>query len=182
MQLSTVLLNALLAFSGVAALLKGEPAASAKLIDINSVGEVSEIPESEIAPAGTKTVFDEHASPNPGLNKRQVLWGLCLGNAGLPSRKVEQYKSAVRSVFDEIAQWDPRSQRSVSPSNRWHWSGPTAGGYRRVMITVRNQVLALVLRNCDSARSGWAYVSLDHVLVAIVHDRTIPPPQPHLNC
>ncbi|EXA36412.1 hypothetical protein FOVG_12318 [Fusarium oxysporum f. sp. pisi HDV247] len=22
----------------------------------------------------------------------------------------------------------------------WHWSGPTAGGYRRVMITVRNQV------------------------------------------
>ncbi|RKL14415.1 hypothetical protein BFJ68_g6379 [Fusarium oxysporum] len=113
MQLSTVLLNAL-AFSGVAALLKGEPAASAKLIDINSVGEVSEIPESEIAPAGRKTVFDEHASPNPGLNKRQVLWGLCLSNAGLPSRKVEQYKSAVRCVFDEIAQWNPRSQRSVS--------------------------------------------------------------------
>ncbi|SCO91885.1 uncharacterized protein FRV6_16013 [Fusarium oxysporum] len=182
MQMPTVLLNALLAFSGVAALHKGEPAASAKLIDINSVGEVSEISESEIAPAGTKTVFDEQASPNPGLNKRQVLWGLCLGNAGLPSRKVEQYKSDVRSVFDEIAQWDPRSQRSVSPSNRWHWSGPTAGGYRRVMITVHNQVLALVLRNWDSARSGWAYVSPDHVLVAIVHDRTIPPPQPHLTC
>ncbi|KAK2924868.1 hypothetical protein FoTM2_015146 [Fusarium oxysporum f. sp. vasinfectum] len=98
MQLPTVLFNALLAFSGVAALPK----------------EVSEISESEIAPAGIKTVFDEHASPNPGLNKRQVLWGLCLGNAGLPSRKVEQYKSDVRSVFDEIAQWDPRSQRSVS--------------------------------------------------------------------
>ncbi|KAM0077240.1 hypothetical protein ACKRZS_010705 [Fusarium odoratissimum] len=114
MQLPTVLFNALLAFSGVAALPKGEPAASAKLIDLNSVGEVSEISESEIAPAGTKTVFDEHASPNPGLNKRQVLWGLCLGNAGLPSRKVEQYKSDVRSVFDEIAQWGPRSQRSVS--------------------------------------------------------------------
>ncbi|QKD61851.2 uncharacterized protein FOBCDRAFT_281491 [Fusarium oxysporum Fo47] len=191
MQLSTVLLNALLAFSGVAALLKGEPAASAKLIDINSVGEVSEIPESEIAPAGRKTVFDEHASPNPerlsSTNPRSVVFSTKLLNGTLALKGASHVAlvwSYGRWLSESYDHGPQPSTYSFEHSNLRSLMGDVWNNCKPGTFTTGDlkQVLALVLRNCDPARSGWAYVSLDHVLVAIVHDRTIPPPQPHLTC
>ncbi|KAH7169565.1 hypothetical protein DER46DRAFT_624712 [Fusarium sp. MPI-SDFR-AT-0072] len=180
MQLSAVLLNAFLAFSGVANALPTETTAT--LTDISVIGEISKIPEEEIAPSGIKTVFEEDTSPNSGLNKRIFQWGTCLGHDGLAPGTVTKYKRDVSLVFDQIAQWDPSSSRTVQAGNKWTWIGPTSGGNRRVQITVRNQVLASVLRNCESTRSGWAYVSWEPILVAIVHDKTIAPPPAHLTC
>ncbi|KAF4337981.1 hypothetical protein FBEOM_8143 [Fusarium beomiforme] len=178
MQLFTVLLNALLASSGVATALPKDAAATTKLVDISPMGEVSKTPRD---------------SSNSGLEKRAISFGLCLGHASLPSRKVKQYKSDVRLVFDQIAQWDPSHSYVVQAGNKWTWTGPTSGGNRRVQITDNcragafsagdlQQFLAQVLRDCDSTRSGWAYVSTSPVIVAIVHDITIPPPSAHLTC
>lgn len=111
MQLSAVLLNAFLAFSGVANALPTETTAT--LTDISVIGEISKIPEEEIAPSGIKTVFEEDTSPNPRLNKRIFQWGTCLGHDGLAPGTVTKYKRDVSLVFDQIAQWDPSSSRTV---------------------------------------------------------------------
>ncbi|SPJ71074.1 uncharacterized protein FTOL_00802 [Fusarium torulosum] len=194
MQLSTVFLNALIATRGLATALPKQH--HARLTDIGVMGEISQIPKDEIAPAGTETVFSEHTSPSHGLSKR-VQFGLCLGHDGVPSRTITKYKSDVGLVFDQIAQWNPRSQRTVGAHSSWRWSGPTFGGYNRVEIIVRNQdncrdgtfttgdlqqFLALVLRDCSSTRSGWAFVSSDPVLVAIIHDKSTNVPAAHLTC
>jgi hypothetical protein len=110
MHLSTVFLNALLAARGFATALPKQH--DAKLTDIGVVGEISQIPEHEIAPPDSETLFSEHTSPNHGLNKR-VQFGLCLGHDGVAPGTITKYKSDVALVFDQIAQWDPRSQRTV---------------------------------------------------------------------
>lgn len=110
MHLSTVFINALIAARGFATALPKQH--HAKLTDIGVMGEISQIPENEIAPADSETLFSEHTSPNHGLNKR-VQFGLCLGHDGVAPRTITKYKSDVGLVFDQIAQWDPRSQRTV---------------------------------------------------------------------
>jgi hypothetical protein len=62
MHLSTIFINALVAARGFATALPKQH--HAKLTDVGVMGEISQIPEDEIAPADSETLFSEHTSPN----------------------------------------------------------------------------------------------------------------------